>query len=182
MALRSQSAVTRTAPVIRSMSSTTGGGWLDVHNGLRNDPTDVEIQTFAADTPVEILKVACMESTHNAILIFPDQNVVKFATFKFNVSVADCAETADFRCRSLYYNKHKKRSKAPPLNCMCGKYHKTQKRLLQCDGCERFCHQECTPLAGLSLDDLEKVDEYLCPDCLGLGARPAQSGAPASEK
>ena len=114
--------------------------------------------------------MACTESPHNAILIFPDQNIVKFATFKFDISSGDCAETADFNCRFLYYNQSqsKKRSKAPPLNCMCGKYYKKQKRLLQCDGCERFCHQECTPLAKLSLDDLEKVDEFLCPDCMKL--------------
>ena len=36
--------------------------------------------------------------------------------------------------------------------------------LLECDGCERWCHGEC---AGLSLQEAEAIEAYTCPLCAG---------------
>ena len=118
-----------------------------------------------------LLKVACKQAKCNAIQIVDSQDTVRFVRFDCEVTEANCLTAADFASRLYVLNKpsrkRKAESAATPVSgrCTCNKEYKEKKRLVQCDACHRFCHQQCTHLAGMSLDEMAEIESFVCSAC-----------------
>eukprot|EP00966_Prymnesium_polylepis_P231884 5364545-Prymnesium_polylepis.1 len=60
--------VTRAKPTAKIASASDGDGWILIENGIRLDDDWFETD-YSAETPIEVLKLACQQAKYNAIQI-----------------------------------------------------------------------------------------------------------------
>ena len=160
--------VTRIKQPSRIGSTQSDDGWCLFENAYRLEAEKRVRSDFCVDTPIDILKAQCIQAKCNAIQIHDEW--VTFVRFDFHVTAADCRTAGDFLSRLYVLNKKsRKRKAAPDLfadKCLCRIKFKANKRLVQCDKCHRNCHQQCTHLAGMSMEEMLEIDEFVCGACV----------------
>lgn len=81
----------------------------------------------------------------------------------------------DFSSRLLVLNKpsRKRKAESAPIvgQCLCNKKYMEKKRLVRCDTCHRFCHQQCTHVAGMTLDETAELETFVCSACAAWAGR-----------
>ena len=145
-------------------------GWTEHTDKIRLDARKCIVIKTKRTTEQHLSEA--LRDNFNAVVMLSanGENAVKYLRFDFNLTDADCVDTADFNTQLFIHQAGGKRKKIPaPTDtnaaCPCRKFYRTSQTEIQCNSCGRWCHTHCAFHGSSDKTIAESVATWICSEC-----------------